>query len=76
MSDQYFCPLCSKHKNEPLTNVPLGVIDEGMIIKVDICRGCAVILHNVRRIYEEEQKRWVEKKRKAQAVLGGKLNGG
>lgn len=74
MNDQHFCLLCSKHRNEPLTNVPLAEIEEGVIIKVDACEGCARILHNIRRIYFDEKNKWIEKQRReAESLLKGRI---
>ena len=70
MNDQHFCLLCARHRKEPLTNIPLGFVDEGVLIKVDACKDCERILFNVRRIYDEEKRKWMEKKkREAQSIL-------
>ena len=70
MNDQHFCILCAKHRREPLTNIPLGLVDEGVLVKVDVCPDCERILHNMRRLYLDEKKKWMErKKREAQSIL-------
>lgn len=59
-----FCCLCGKMRNDPLTNIPLGMIDEKVMVRVDACRQCDVILHNIGRLFEDARKNWMEKQKK------------
>ena len=60
MNNQNFCILCAKHQRDPLTNIKLGELGEGVVVEVECCQGCERILHNVRRVFFEKKKKWLE----------------
>ena len=67
-NEKNFCCLCGKSKNEPLTNLPLGMTEEGFKVEVEACHQCEIVLHNVRRVFEDVKRKAV----KNLIVLGGK----
>jgi len=55
--EKNFCVLCGKTRSESLTAVTLGVIEEtGLPINVQICSLCGVIVHNIKRLYEDAKR--------------------
>ena len=66
--EKNFYPLCGKTKNEPLKLVTLAFVEETKApVTVAICKGCIVIIHNIRRIYEDVKRKAI----KNQSILGG-----
>lgn len=58
-------------KNEPLTNIPIAELEQGVVVTVEGCHSCEVVVHNLGRIYRDREKQWKEmKKMEARKALG------
>ena len=50
--EKTFCCLCSKYKEEELEFVTVGFVEEANLpVTIPICKGCTLIIHNLKRIY-------------------------
>jgi predicted RNA-binding protein YlxR (DUF448 family) len=61
------CILCGKQRPEgEFYSLVVGEVEEGINLKMMACKGCHVVLHNVKRVFEEKRKEWFQKKIKQQ----------
>ncbi len=77
MKENKFCPLCGKGERPSLEEVTLGAVGGGEVpIKVHVCSLCQVVIHNVKRLFEDGERQVREKRKKeAQEKLSGRVGG-
>lgn len=60
--EKQMCPLCGKQRSEELISATIGEVDDGMFLRVDVCHSCHIVLHNIRRIFEDKKREYLLKK--------------
>ena len=68
-NEKTFCCLCSKYTAEQVKLVTVGFVEEvNLPITIPICKECNLIIHNLKRIYEDVRRIAI----KNRSVLVGK----